>query len=86
MEDVYIIAQSGSLTICDPSIAEHTIRQLRSGGRKVKVFRDRASFLNYEKQQDVEYKEQKRVMLEEGWQTVHDNHRKYQKRAPRTIR
>ena len=66
MEDVYIILQSGSLTICDPSIAENMIRQLRSGGRKVKVFRDRESFLKYEEEQQMEYARQKRTFIEEG--------------------
>lgn len=54
MSDVYIVTQSGSLSIVDEDIAEHTIRQMRSGGRKVRVFRDRESFLAYEEKQHQE--------------------------------
>ena len=54
MSDVYIVTQSGSLSIVDEDIAEHTIRQMRSGGRKVRVFRDREAFLAYEEKQHQE--------------------------------
>ena len=72
--DVYIVTQSGSLTICDWSIAENAIRQLRSGGRTVKVFRDRKSFLEYEADREKEYNEQKRIMSED-MRYINDNHR-----------
>ena len=58
VEDVYIVVMeggyAGSVTICDPSIAEHSIRQLRSGGRKVRVFRDRQSYLDFLKRDEEE--------------------------------
>ena len=53
-KDVYILHQSGALSIVDEEIAEHCIRQARSGGRKVKVFRDRDKFLAYEAQMQEE--------------------------------
>ena len=60
MEDVYIVVMesgyAGSVTICDPAIAEHSIRQLRSGGRRVKVFRDRQSYTDFLKRNDEERK------------------------------
>lgn len=58
MEDVYIVVMqggfAGSVTICEPSIAERSIRQLRSGGRKVKVFRDRQSYTDFLKRDEEE--------------------------------
>ena len=53
-KDVYILHQSGALSIVDEEIAEHCIRQARSGGRKVKVFRDREKFLEHEAQMQEE--------------------------------
>lgn len=58
MEDVYIVVMvggfAGPVTICDPAIAEHSIRQLRSGGRKVRVFRDRQSYIDFLKRDEEE--------------------------------
>jgi len=61
--DVYIIHQSGSVTIIDEQYAENAIRQARTGGRKVKVFRDRQKYLEYLDEMDNEYKKMKREMM-----------------------
>lgn len=54
MNDVYLVATNGttikSVTICDDAIADTSARQLRSRGRKVKVFHDRESYLKYLKE------------------------------------
>lgn len=51
MEDVYVVTMIGGyvgpVTICDPSIARNTIRQLRNSGRKIKVFRNSREYLNF---------------------------------------
>ena len=65
-DDVYVVMQSGSVTICDESISETVIRQARSGGRKVKVFRNREKYLEYLDEMDREYKNMKEAMIYEG--------------------
>lgn len=62
-KDVYIIHQSGSVTIIDEQYAENAIRQARSGGRRVKVFRDRDKYLEYLKEMDEECDRMKMEML-----------------------
>lgn len=68
MEDVYIVVMEGSyagpVAICDPANAEHSIRQLRSGGRRVKVFRDRQSYIDFLERNDKERK--KNIALQHG--------------------
>ena len=73
-QEVYIVSTNGSLTIIDAEYAEHAIRQLRSGRRKIKVFRDRAAYLEYQAQMERESREQKRIMMEEKCFN-NDNHR-----------
>ena len=62
-KDVYILHQSGALSIVDEEIAERCIRQARSGRRKVKVFRDRERFLEYEAQMQKEAAVMREQML-----------------------
>lgn len=45
--EIYIVHESGAVTIIDADCADTAIRQARSGGRKIHVFRDRESYLNY---------------------------------------
>lgn len=70
MEDVYIVVMeggfAGAVTICDPSIADTCIRQLRSGGRSVRVFRDREKYLAFLDRDASERKEQIRRMRQCG--------------------
>ena len=50
-DDVYIVTiyggYAGPVTIIEPEYASRAISQLRSGGRKVKVFRDRDEYLAF---------------------------------------
>lgn len=50
-DDVYIVTiyggYAGPVTIIEPEYASRAISQLRSGGRKVKVFRDRDKYLAF---------------------------------------
>ena len=61
MDEVYVVVMNGgfagSATLCDASIAVNTIRQLRSGGRRVRVFRDREMYLDF---LDKNYENRKR--------------------------
>ena len=55
-QDVYIVSMNGvsirSVTICDEEIAEKSIRQLQARRGKIKVFRDRRSYLNFLEEQE----------------------------------
>jgi len=62
-KDVYIIHQSGALSIVDEEIAERCIRQARSGRQKARVFRDREKFLEYEAQMQREAAAMREQML-----------------------
>jgi len=62
--DVYIIHQSGSVTIIDEQYADNAIRQARSGGRRVRVFRDRQKYLDYLDELDHEYAMMKKEILQ----------------------
>ena len=70
MEDVYIVSMvggfAGPVTIIEPEYAERCIRQLRSGGRKVKVFRDRESYRAFMLRDEAERKKHIALQAQSG--------------------
>lgn len=67
-DEIYLVVMesgfAGAVVVCDPvdSDVEKCIRQLRSGGRKVRVFRDRESYLAFLDKDYAERHEQARRM------------------------